>query len=371
MMAMIGRFQLFHEGHREVVKQALDRAQKVNLMVGSSNVARDTRNPFTYVERARMIRAALVETLGEDTVNERVIINALPDSPYDLEKWIETVQSIVAMNSAPFVRPKVGLTGHERDHSSYYLDLFPQWPFQPAGIKVGDVSASQLRAAYFSLRDDLHDRSWRDKGPVWPDVVPAATLAFMEEFRETEHFERLMKDYAAELRYHAEWGHMEPHLTADAVVIQSGHVLIIERGGEYGYGMRAMPGGFLEKKRKETLLQASYRECFEETSLFIETDIDHFGSGYDIKVDGISKARYQRLLPHLRGRELFDDPNRSRRGAIVTQAHIYKLPDGPLPRVIAADDAKDAYWLPISEIKTDEFFEDHAAIIEKMIRTYL
>ena len=140
MMAMIGRFQLFHEGHRKVVEQALTRSLKVNLLVGSSNVARDTRNPFTYAERARMIRAALVETLGEDLVNERVIINALPDSPYDMEKWIEQVQSVVSMNAAPFVRPKIGLTGHERDHSSYYLDLFPQWPFQPAARSLGKTS---------------------------------------------------------------------------------------------------------------------------------------------------------------------------------------------------------------------------------------
>lgn len=372
----IGRFQPFHNGHLKVVTDALKKADKLIILVGSSNIARDTRNPFTYEERADLIRAVLdghaVKRIADTSADpaqvdptkkwyrDRVIVAPLPDSPYDLQEWIENVQHLVRQNSAPALRPRVMLTGHERDHTSYYLRLFPQWDYVPADAPTS-IEATHLREDFFRGGVDFHSKAWRDVGPIWPDVCPPETIRFLDGFRGSKHYGRMLDERRAELDYKAQWGAKEPHVTVDSVVVQSGHVLVVRRGGAYGTDLLAMPGGFLEVGRKETLLQGACRETFEETRLY-----EH------ISPDVTNADRHRALYTHLRGRDVFDDPNRSRRGRLITHAFLFKLPDDyRLPPVEGSDDAKEAFWLPISEVRADQFFEDHAFIIEKMIRQFL
>ncbi|UTC29649.1 bifunctional NMN adenylyltransferase/nudix hydrolase [Bajunvirus bajun] len=365
MAVLIGRFQPFHNGHLAVIEKALERADKVLILVGSANLARDTRNPFTYEERRGMIRdaldgAAFFRDGFDTTAGQRITIAPLPDSPYDLQEWIEQVQTLVKLHAAPMLRPRVCLTGNDRDATSYYLKLFPQWTYEPTGALAGDIASTGLREAYFAGGVNFHDNAWKDSGPVWPQVVPPETIAFLDKFRGTSFYGRLMDDRKAEIDYRAEWGHKEPHTTVDAVVIQSGHVLVIRRGGRYGTGMLAIPGGHLEPH--ETLLDGAVRECFEETMLFSHLVRDNY----------ITDERRRMLHTHMRGRDVFGDPNRSRRGRVITHAFLFKLPDDyRLPEVKANDDAAEAFWLPISEVKADEFFEDHAFVIERLIRTCL
>lgn len=369
VMVLIGRFQPVHNGHLDVIAQALEQAERAIILVGSSNLARDTRNPFTYDERAQMIRAAISERFGEEMLT-RVVVNALPDSPYDLQEWIETVQTVVKMNTAAYVAPRIALTGHDRDSSSFYLKLFPQWTYAGVGDTTG-INATALREDYFAGGVDLFDKSWRENGPVWSHVAPRSTIEFLNTFRGRQEYRRLLDERAAEIAYIEKYG-PGPHNTADAVIVQSGHVLVIERGGEYGHGMRALPGGFLEVERKETLFEAAVREAFEETRIFEAVDKGVFGPTWDVKRDGFSTQRRAKLVPHHRGTHTFDEPNRSRRGRIITQAQLFKLPDDfEMPEVIGSDDAIAAYWLPISDIRADEFFEDHAFIVSKMLRLFL
>lgn len=359
VMVFIGRFQPLHNGHMDVIAKALDTSERLIILVGSSNLARDTRNPFTYEERAALIRAAIVGRFGEDALL-RVVVNALPDSPYDLQEWIETVQMTVKMNTSPFVRPSIALTGHERDETSFYLKLFPQWAYVGAGDSSG-INATALRRDLFDGGVDLFSTAWRDSGPVWPNMAPPETLAFLQAFRGKPEYARLMRERKAEVAYLEKYG-PGPHVTLDAVVVQSGHVLVGRRKGEYGQGMLALPGGFLEVERNETLLDGAVRECFEETRLY-----DHFGPD-----NRITAERRRLLHTHLRGRDVFAEPNRSRRGRIITHAHLFKLPDDySLPTVGEWDDLTDVHWMPVSDVRVDEFFEDHAFIIEKMIRQFL
>lgn len=55
----VGRFQPFHLGHLHMVRSLGRDFDEVVLIVGSSQVSHVPKNPFTFDERARMIRAAL------------------------------------------------------------------------------------------------------------------------------------------------------------------------------------------------------------------------------------------------------------------------------------------------------------------------
>ena len=131
--------------------------------------------------------------------------------------------------------------------------------------------------------------------------------------------------------------------------MQSGHVLVIRRGFQPGKGLLALPGGFLQPDL--TLEENAVRELKEETQIKVPVPV----------LKGSIKAKKE-----------FDHPTRSNRGRTVTFAYYFeldsKLKNG-LPKVKGGDDAKKAFWLPLSALgeKEDEFFEDHLSIIRHFL----
>lgn len=338
LAVFIGRFQPFHDGHLKVLREAQQVADRVLILVGSSNRARDTRNPFTYEERKAMIANTLARGRGfplSCMSAEQVFVEPLPDSGD--ASWIADVQHAVKRSTGTKVAPRVCIIGHERDHTSGYLKWFPQWAYQA----VEDDKGHNATAVRETLFQEDHEFYFENLTAL---PISGYIMADLDKFRRSEEFDALLKEREAEIKYREDWGDKEPHLTADSVVIQSGHVLVIRRGRYPGKGMLALPGGFKEKG--ETLLQSAMRELREETSLTYPPSV---------------------LECFLRGSDVFDDPNRSRRGEIVTRAFFFALPDGPLPEVRGADDAAEAFWLPISEVRFDTLFEDHAFIIQRAL----
>jgi bifunctional NMN adenylyltransferase/nudix hydrolase len=339
LAVFIGRFQPFHHGHLAVVREAQKVADRVLILVGSSNRARDTRNPFTYDERKAMIANTLANGRGSPLSclsAEQTFIEPLPDSGD--ASWIADVQHAVKRCTGTKVAPRVCIIGHERDHTSGYLKWFPQWTYRAVEDDKG-YNATAIRELVLADGKPGFWSSALERLPLHDSVKTA-----LHHFRETDDWWALKYEREAEVKYREDWGDKEPHLTADAVVIQSGHVLVIRRGRYPGKGMLALPGGFKEKG--ETLLQSAMRELREETSLAHPPEV---------------------LECFLRGSDVFDDPNRSRRGEIVTRAFFFALPDGPLPEVRGADDAAEAFWLPISEVRFDTLFEDHSFIVQRAL----
>ncbi len=97
----IGRFQPFHNGHRNMVEQIADDVDELVLGIGSADDSHSVRNPFTAGERIMMITKSLVDT---DVVTYAVPIE-------DLERnsvWVSHVQSMspdfdVAYSNNPLV----------------------------------------------------------------------------------------------------------------------------------------------------------------------------------------------------------------------------------------------------------------------------
>lgn len=334
---VIGRFQPLHNAHLELIRYSLSVAEKVIIVLGSARSAPDIRNPFTPAMREEIIRACLPE------FTDRLLFRAVRDYPYNDHVWTAEIQNVVGETADDdgLESPRVAIVGFFKDRSSYYLNLFPQWTFEgfySSDKRLLGLNATEIRELYFA--GDEH----------WRDLVPATVAAYLDAFRATDYFPALKAEFDYLRRYREDTRfvgvpYKPVFLTTDAVVVQSGHVLVIRRGFQPGKGLLALPGGFLAENL--TLEDSAIKELKEETNIKVPAPI---------------------LRGSIKASHVFDHPERSLRGRTVTVAYYIELaPDlkEGLPRVRGGDDAKKAFWLPLSALgeKEDEFFEDHVHII--------
>lgn len=85
----IGRFQPFHNGHLEVIKEALTEVDHLTIVIGTTQEFYTKDNPFTADEREEMIRIALDEADIKNYSIERAV-----DIPDD-SKYVEHIRGIV------------------------------------------------------------------------------------------------------------------------------------------------------------------------------------------------------------------------------------------------------------------------------------
>lgn len=329
LAVFIGRFQPYHNGHHQVITKALELADEVLVLIGSSGGPRTLRNPFTLGERIGMIKRSF-----EHEDEQRLLFNYLEDHLYNDEKWIEQVQTAVKVVNP--VGRSTALIGHSKDHSSYYLKLFPQWASEDVE-QEHILSSTPMREAYFG---------W---GEI-PAGVSASTANFLVKWQERQEYNDLVAEQVFVDNYKSTWAN-SPYpptfVTVDACVVQSGHVLLVKRKGFPGKGQWALPGGFLNQSEK--IEDAVIRELREETKIKVPAPV---------------------LRGNIKERKVFDDPHRSSRGRTITHAFLIALPpDTTLPRVKGADDAEKAKWIPLSEVKRDMMYEDHYHIIENLTAT--
>ena len=123
----------------------------------------------------------------------------------------------------------------------------------------------------------------------------------------------------------------KPSLAVDAIVIHGDKILLIKRGKEPWKGMLSFPGGFVEQGEDPEV--AVIRELKEECGL-----------------DGVVEK-----LVCVKG-----DPNRDPRGHVVSIAYLVTAQGMPS----AGDDAADAAWYDLSEIK--ELAGDHMSMLENI-----
>jgi bifunctional NMN adenylyltransferase/nudix hydrolase len=337
-LVFIGRFQPYHVGHHAIVKEALKQSENLIFVLGSHDRPRSCRHPFTTNERMDIINSANAD------VRDRLLFVFQPDHPYNEEKWIAEVQSAVYSLCFRTWTPgsiKIGLIGHNKDHSSYYLKKFPHWESVDVQ-QIYKCNATDFRNAYFSGTKGVRFKeSFAVNDEHWDAVMKHSDVASQEGVGEEMRFIS---------KYQLQWQN-SPYpptfVTTDAVVTQSGHLLVITRGDHPGKGQLALPGGFLNEY--ETLLDGVLRELSEETKLKVPKPV---------------------LIGSIVKDHTYDDPYRSARGRTITHAYHFKLADREdLPEIKAGSDAKKAYWMPLSEFvkQRNNCFEDHHSIVEHML----
>jgi bifunctional NMN adenylyltransferase/nudix hydrolase len=351
LTVFIGRFSPFHNGHAAVLDRALKTSKAVLVLIGSSDQAPTTKNPFTFETRAQMIQDYLIAS-GNKTP---CAIKPLHDHPYNDNEWIRGVQNAVETTKVEYVpvfgdNPQVYLTGADRDDSTWYLNAFGSYfnldivDDHPVGL---ELSATQIRTLMFKN----YNVAPFDTENQLAKVVPQSTLKHLHRFAYTATFGALVQEYNFFQKYAEAWSkapYAPTFVTTDACVIQSGHVLVNIRDNFPGKGLMALPGGFLEQDEK--LIDGCIRELIEETNI------------------GLSKAQ---LYGSIQDKEIFDKPDRSLRGRTITTCFLLKLDDSkPLPKVKPqVGEVRKCSWVPIAEAldSRDKWFEDHHSILTTML----
>lgn len=345
-LVFIGRFQPFHNGHKAVIDAALKQAKEVVVVVGSSFAARNIRNPFTFEERRAMIEAtfpnetaSMFSTFGHLQQGPRLHIVPVSDFPYDDNKWVNAIQKIVD-ETVPDAKD-VGLIGHSKDSTSYYLNIFPRWKDHVEVEDVSGINATDIRNEYLDVW------RWHRGGNTIGLSLPMPEQVFSWLNKNYNTFDVVRQEFKMVKKYKEAWkaAPFPPtFMTVDTVVVQSGHVLLVKRGDMPGKGLWALPGGFLNQD--ETMLNGAIRELKEETKIKVPVPV---------------------LKGSIKGSKTFDAPNRSSRGRTITQAFLIDLGVGKLPKVKGSDDAEDAFWVPFNEVKQEKMFEDHFFIIDNFL----
>lgn len=116
----------------------------------------------------------------------------------------------------------------------------------------------------------------------------------------------------------------KPEICVGAVIVEDGHLLLIERGRGAGIGQWSVPGGRVEPG--ETLAEALVREVAEETGL--QVTCGEF-IGWVERID----ADYHFVIMDFWANVTKNDPG----GADQKTA-------------VAGDDAADVAWVPMSDL---------------------
>jgi len=345
LIVYIGRFQPFHNGHKATIERASELADNVLVLIGSANGPRTIRNPWTYQERS--------DAIYENVQSVNLFDAGLDDFSYNDNKWIaqvgKKVQQIVSLilhnqteNEVKELKNtpvRIAVIGHDKDHSSYYLNYFPQWDFVEMSAYPSEsdtIDSTKIRQLMFTGQVSFTD-----------GVMPSPQV---RNFLSTWDFEQLQEEWDYIEDYKKSWksAPYDPTFTTvDAVVEQSGHILLIQRGRFPGKGLWAMPGGFLDPC--ERIKDGAIRELREETKLKVPEKV---------------------LRGSITHQEVFDDVNRSLRGRTITHTFLFQLDNASsLPKVKGNDDAADAKWVSLAEFEKMQsvMFEDHYSIIKNML----
>jgi bifunctional NMN adenylyltransferase/nudix hydrolase len=319
-----------------VVDAALEKAKEVIIVVGSSFASRNIRNPFTFDERKSMIK----EVFPQDNVK----VVPVSDYPYDDNKWVAAIQSVVysAMKYTPDPI-KIGLIGHEKDGTSYYLKIFPTWGNESVP-NVDGIHATDIREQLFTTKGSPATIAAAMPAAAYSSMV----TTIIEGAFVGGYWDVLSKEYDMIEAYKKSWAaapYAPTFVTTDAVVVQSGHILLVKRKHAPGIGLWALPGGFLNPDEK--MVDGALRELREETKIKVPLPV---------------------LRGSIKGEKTFDAPYRSTRGRTITQAFYIDLGfDKNLPKVKGSDDAEKACWVPFNEVDRTQMFEDHFFIIDNFL----
>uniref|UniRef100_A0A7C3ERT9 Nicotinamide-nucleotide adenylyltransferase n=1 Tax=Candidatus Methanomethylicus mesodigestus TaxID=1867258 RepID=A0A7C3ERT9_9CREN len=164
---LIGRYQPFHKGHLEVIKNILKEVDDLIIGIGSAQISHTLDNPFTAGERMTMISGALRD---EGIADRCYYIIPIPDL-WNNALWVNHVRSL----TPPF---DVAYTGNP----------LAQRLFREGGVEVR-VPPLFDRAMFSGT--EIRRRMLRRE--EWETLVPRATIRLIAAIRGVERLRDISK----------------------------------------------------------------------------------------------------------------------------------------------------------------------------------
>ncbi len=151
----VGRFQPFHLGHLDAIKNVLKEVEEIVIVIGSAQYSHNVHDPYTAGERLVMIRSALEEAEIDPA---RVWVVPVPDVHLHM-MWVSAVEGYT---------PKF--------HIVYSNEPLTKRLFMEAGYKVKGIPffERQLYSSTIIREKMLVDDSWRT-------LVPKSVADFIVE----------------------------------------------------------------------------------------------------------------------------------------------------------------------------------------------
>lgn len=158
---IIGRFQGFHNGHRDLILSALRHLKKegdwnkeLEIYIGSAQESRTKKNPFTFFERKSVILDVIQPT------DCKLVVKPLWDMPGNDKGWLAQI---------PRLSHDI-LFGNLKDESSYYLNLFTDIHLVSFPQTLG-LSATRVREMFYEGNFEKFTL-----------FAPEKTLTFLQQF---------------------------------------------------------------------------------------------------------------------------------------------------------------------------------------------
>jgi nicotinamide-nucleotide adenylyltransferase len=151
----VGRFQPFHIGHLDAIKEVLKEVDELVIVIGSAQYSHNCNNPFTAGERLVMVREALKED-GVDS--SKVWIVPVPDVHLHM-LWVSAVEGYT---------PKFNVL--------YSNEPLTRRLFMEAGYQVKSIPLFE-RKLYMSTL--IREKMVKDES--WSECVPKSTADFIKK----------------------------------------------------------------------------------------------------------------------------------------------------------------------------------------------
>jgi bifunctional NMN adenylyltransferase/nudix hydrolase len=305
---LIGRFQPPTNEDIDMIRKASDLYDYTLVLVAGAHRPARVKAPMSW----EIIAKTMIDKAPECDFQ----VMGLLDTLYDNATWVSHVRLCLDTYCDAFniQNPDITLLGQTEDNARKTLSFFPDWSTDMPRNSNRDVALHTLYAQGLTFTD----AGTRTK------LLQARSLLEEEQTRLQKASEVL--GYPVILN------------TSDAVVVQSNHLLVVQRPD----GLYSIPGVHITEH--ETGLEAALRAA---------------------RTKGAINMPKGALEGRLTDSKVFDHPDRSERGRVRTEAFLFTLPASGRMEDIKG---KNSFWLPFNSCYPHMFFEDHYDIAQALLR---
>ena len=321
----IGRFQPFHNGHLNSVKIALMHSKKLIIAIGGYRLSASIRGPWSADERIEMIKSCLSRSQLK-----RIDFIVLRDRLYCEEKWVNNLKGEVSKivgNKEP-----IAIIGHEKDSSSYYLNIFPEWKFLETGNYEG-INATDFRKEYFSSKNLI----------TGYEKLPKQIVSWLKKYKKSVYYKNIKYQFLYINKVLKNKKKLLPFEVCNGLVICCGYILLVKSKAPLRKGFFSLPEAIYVSN--ENYKKISIKAVLNETK--IEIMPEKIELAY--KKNGVFS--YRDRFPICKQ---------------TSYTYYYHLKENTLPEVFKTKETELAQWILLEDLYLieNQIYADHFQIIQ-------